>query len=277
MHNFDDITDYRDLLRLFYQKRKAEMPLYSYRMMGHKLGIETSQICRIIQKEYHLPIRCIPLAKQLLGLTGRSGEYFELLAAAARTRSGPKRDELFEKAYALRDVARRKLEGQELRFLRDWWIPVVRAYIEINHGEITPELLARQIVPSITVPQAKEAIEILLELGFIQKLSSHRYSAAMTHFTVKGPEKTTAVRSYQKQILQLGQMALDTFEPADRDISTLTLAVDADGFDDLKEMAKEFRRQVQKRAEEALRSDRVMQLSMAFFPVIPSQRAKNES
>ena len=36
-------------------------------------------------------------------------------------------------------------------------------------------------------------------------------------------------------------------------------------------MMREFRQQVQKRVEETPRPDRVMQLSMAFFPLAPAQ------
>ena len=91
MLNINEISDYRDLLKNYYTQRKLDMPLYSYKMMGQKLGLETSQIFRVLNKELHLPNHSIPLAKDLLELKGRSGEIFEILVAAAKAKATRKR------------------------------------------------------------------------------------------------------------------------------------------------------------------------------------------
>lgn len=85
--------------------------------------------------------------------------------------------------------------------------------------------------------------------------------------TAGGPEKAAAVREFQKQVLSLASDALDNIPVNERNISTLTLSVDQSCFEDLGDMLREFRRLVQKRVDEAKNPDRVMQLSMAFYPV----------
>lgn len=266
-----EVVDYRELLRAFYEERKARMPLYSYRMLGSKLGLDASQLFRILQKEQHLPPRCVPIAKELLGLTGRAAEYFELLIAAARSRTPQKQKELLDKAFALRDVRRRELDTQELKFLSQWWIATVRAYLEVNKGNADPRSIARSIIPPIEPVQVQEALDLLKDLGMVRKLSSGKLALAEPHITVGGPEKSKAVREFQKQVMQLGAASLDTVPVTDRDISTLTLAMDEECMDDLKEMMREFRRQVQKRVEESRQPDRILQLNMALFPVARSQ------
>jgi len=271
MLQLEDVSDYRELLKQYYQQRKDAMPLYSYRMMGQKLGLDASQLFRILQKEQHLPSRCVPLAKDLLGFTGRSAEYFDLLVAAYRTHVPAKRSELLEKAFMLRDVERCSVQNKELRFLSQWWIPAVRSYLEISGGKANPVEIAERLHPRITQEQATEAIELLKELGFVKKLSSGRLGLSQTHLTASGPEKSRAVREFQKQALTLGISALDGIPVEERDISTLTLAVDADCFSDLREMAREFRRQVQKRVEESTSPDRVMQMTMTFYPLVQAK------
>jgi len=267
MLNIDEIGDYRDLLKQYYAQRKLELPLYSYKMMGLKLGLETSQIFRILNKEYHLPTRCIPLAKELLNLTGRSAELFEILAAAARTRSKSKQDKLYEMAFALRDVEFRKLNTHELQFLSKWWIPVVRSCVELSGGDADPGHIAARIIPAISRDQVMEALHILKELGFITKKASGCYGVSKLHFTSSGTEKIQAIRSYQNQLFALGQNALASIAPADRSISTLMVSVDDDCFQDLQEMSREFRRQIQKRVEEVAHPDRAMQVLISIVPV----------
>jgi uncharacterized protein (TIGR02147 family) len=263
MLNIDEIGDYRDLLKQYYAQRKLELSLYSYKMMGQKLGLETSQMFRILNKEYYLPTRCIPLAKELLNLTG----LFEILAAASRTRSKTKQDKLYEMAFALRDVEFRKLNTHELQFLSKWWIPVVRSYVELSGGDADPGHIAASIVPAISRDQAVEALHILKELGFVTKKASGCYGVSKLHFTSSGTEKIQAIRSYQNQLFALGQNALASIAPADRSISTLMVSVDDDCFQDLLEMSQEFRRQIQKRVEEVAHPDRAMQVMISIYPV----------
>lgn len=267
MVTFSDIADYRDFLKSYYDKRKEEMPFYSYRMMGDKLGLDSSYLYRVLQKKQHLPAHALPAAKDILDLSGRSAEYFDLLYSAAVSKDKGKREELMAKALALRDVDRHNLEAAELKLLRNWWIPAVRAYLELNGGVVNIKQIARDICPPISEAQAEEAIEILKEVGLVKKLASGKLALTDAHLTVGGPEKASAVREFQKQVLSLASDALDNVPVNERNISTLTLSVDQSCFEDLGDMLREFRRLVQKRVDEAKSPDRVMQLSMAFYPV----------
>ncbi len=267
MTNFSDVADYRDLLKSYYEQRKKEMPFYSYRMMGDKLGLDSSYLYRVLQKKQHLPAHVIPAAKELLDFDGRSAEYFDLLVAAGVAKSADKKAELMAKAVALRDVERHSLQQAELKLLENWWIPAVRAYLELNGGIVNIKKIAKDLCPPITEEQAAEAIEILKEVGLVKNVASGRLALTDAHLTVGGQEKSAAVRHFQKQVLFLASEALETVPVNERNISTLTLSVDQACFDDLGEMLREFRRLVQKRVDESKRPDRVMQLSMAFYPV----------
>ncbi|MBR1745431.1 MAG: TIGR02147 family protein, partial [Fibrobacter sp.] len=183
MLNIDEISDYRDLLKNYYTQRKLEMPLYSYKMLGQKLSLETSQVFRVLNKELHLPNRSIPLAKDLLDLKGRSGEIFEILVAASKTKSPAKKDKLYKMALALQDVDLRKFNPSEYLFLSKWWIPVVRALIEMNGGHAEVSRLVKQITPTVSEDQVREAIKVLKDLKLITPLASERYAATTANFT----------------------------------------------------------------------------------------------
>ena len=267
MVTFSDIADYRDFLKDYYERRKAEMPFYSYRMMGDKLGLDSSYLYRVLQKKQHLPAHALQAAKEILALSGREAEYFDLLFSAAVSKDRAKKEELMAKALSLRDVERHSLQAAELKLLENWWIPAVRAYLDLNGGVVNVKQIAKDICPPITEDQVNEAIEILKEVGLVKKLASGRLALTDAHLTVGGPEKAQAVRKFQRQVLALASDSLDNVPVTERNVSTLTLSVDQSCFEDLGEMLREFRRLVQKRVDEAKNSDRVMQLSMAFYPV----------
>ena len=243
------------------------MPFYSYRMMGDKLGLDSSYLYRVLQKKQHLPAHALPAAKEILALAGREAEYFDLLYSAAVSKDKTKREELMAKALSLRDVERHSLQAAELKLLENWWIPAVRAYLELNGGVVNVKQIARDICPPITEEQALEAIETLKSVGLVKKLASGKLALTEAHLTVGGPEKANAVRNFQRQVLSLASDALENVPVNERNISTLTLSVDQSCFEDLGDMLREFRRLVQKRVDGAKNPDRVMQLSMAFYPV----------
>lgn len=267
MLNIDEISDYRDLLKDYYVQRKLDFPLYSYKMLGSKLGLETSQVYRVLNKEYHLPTRSVPLAKDLLKLKGRSGELFEILVAASKTKSQAKKDKLYKMALSLKDVKMRQLDSNELLFLSKWWIPVVRVTIEMNGGEAEPSKLLKMIRPAISREQLDEAIRVLRELNLITPLASGRYAISQANFTSAGAAKVTAIRSYQNQLLALAQDSIVSVDPKQRNISSLLVGVDDDCYDDLNNMTQEFRRQIQKRVEEVPEPKKAMQFVFALYPV----------
>lgn len=267
MDLFSEVADYRDYLKAYYEKRKKGMPFYSYRMMGDKLGLDSSHLYRILQKKQHLPAHALEAAKELLGIFGRAAEYFNLLYSSNVSKDPAQKAEQMAKAVSLRDVERRSLQNAELRFLENANIPVVRAWLEINGGVSDARQIAGSLIPPITESEAKEAVQILKDAGLVKKVSSGRLALTEPHLTVSGPEKASAVRKFQKRALHLAGEALENIPAKERNVSTLTLSVDGECFEDLCDMAKEFRRLVQKRVDAVKRPDRVMQFSLAFYPV----------
>jgi len=263
-----DYLDYRDLLKEAYEERKLANPMYSYRVLSEYLGLDTSNIFRILQKDAHLPARCQSRALEFLNLTGRSAEYFVLLIAYGRERNAKAKQSILESALALRDVSRRHLDDQELSFYSEWWVVALRSLLEVKGGRAVPSDLARSLNPAISEKDAKTALELLQKLGLVKKASSGRLVLSDLHLAASGkPSDVHGVRRYQKQILSMASDSMERFDPKLRDISTLTLVVDEHAFSEIREMLRECRRQIQKCVEEARRPNRVMQLAMAFFPL----------
>lgn len=245
------------------------MPLYSYRMMGERLGVDGSYLFRVLQKDLHLPARCMPQAVEFLGLSGRAAEYFQLLAAYQREKRAKAKHEILDKALSLRDVIRSKMQTHELSFFRDWWVVAVRCLLEVVDGRANAKEMASRLVPAVPEKDVHEALDLLLELGLVKKGPSGKLILSQTHLTALGDEKSKAVRAFQRQVLMMAQESIERFPKGKRDVSTLTVAIDERATNDIREMMRESRRQIQKRVEEVPNPDRVMQIAMAFFPLAP--------
>ncbi len=267
MNLYSQTMDYRDILKAFYERKKSESPFYSYRLMGDKLGLDSSYLCRILGKKQHLPSHALEAVKALLELSGRDAEFFGLLYSSNISKDPAQKESLMRRALALRDVRRRALQSAELKVLENWRIPAVRACIELYGGAVHTQKIAKSLCPEVEESQVKEALEVLKAANLVQKRASGKLELSDAHLTASGPEKAKAVRNFQKQVLQLASDSLENVPAEERNVSTLTVSVDQKGFEDLGNMLKEFRRLVQKRVDSVESPDRVMQLSLAFYPV----------
>ena len=267
MSSIYDYTDYRDIIRDFYLEKKKSINKYSYSVLGMAIGLNASHVFCVVEKKRNLPVRCVPAIKKILGLTGRAAQYFDLLIAASRTKSEKTKTEILGKALLLRDVKKHYLSDKEQKYLSDWWTPVIRALIEINQGKLNAKDISEKLEPSIGEEKVQESIDLLKELGFIQPLGNDRYKLADAHINIAGEERAQAIRQFQANVMQIGARSLNIIPPSDRDISTLTMAVDQKGFEDIKSMIQEFRKEVQIRVDKCGKPSRVLQMNLALFPV----------
>lgn len=274
MADIFDYEDYRDMIKDYYLEHKKHNSLYSFSTLGKMLGLDASHAYYIVQKKRNLPVHAVPAAKKMLGLDGRGAAYFDLLIVASRTKSEKTKAEVMQKAVLLRDVKRHLLQQDEIKYLSEWWTIVVRALIEVKRGNVDVAEIASSIIPPITEEQAQESIDLLKTLGFIQPYSDNRVKLSDPHITIQGAEKAQAIRSFQSKVMQFGIRSLSETPPEERDISTITMAVDSKGFADIRNMISEFRKELQIRVDKCIAPDRVMQLNLALFPVAQNKKRK---
>jgi len=269
-----EYLEYRDILKDAFEERKVSDPQYCYRVMADTFGLHISNIYRVLQKETHLPARCQSRAIEFLGLSDRSAAYFVLLIAYARERKNKERMEILEKALALRDVTPRRLIDQELAYYRDWWVSAIRSLLEVVDGRAVPADLSARLSPAVPEQEVSKALELLQELGLVKKAASGRLVLATPHVSsLTGADKVKAMRDYQRQILSLASDSIERHAPANRDISTITLALDDKSFEEVRELLREIRRLAQRSADETKNPTRVMQLAMALFPLsVPGEQ-----
>lgn len=267
-----DYDDYREVLKAVFEHRKETSPQFSYKVLAEILGIDPAGTFRVLNKERHLPARCVSRAIDFLGLTGRGAEYFVLMTSYGRERRKTARQEILKKALELRDVPRRALEEQELSFLRDWWVVAVRCAVEILDGRAVAEEIAGRIVPSVRVEDVKAALDLLVSLGIAKKAQGGRLRIVDQHLTVDGEKGRLAVAEFQRKILELAAESVDRFPREVRDLSTLTITVDERAFEDIRGILKDCRRRIQARVGDVSQPDRALQVAFSIFPLMPAAR-----
>lgn len=267
-----DTLDYRDLLQAAYQRRKSDNPLYSYRVMASRMGLHVSHLYRVLHGGLHLTPDKVPQACDFLGLQGRDAEHFELLVQFARARSERTREVLLGRILDLREPKRRPVAHAQFRALSRWQAPVVRALA--LSGETEPRRIASRIRPRQTPETVEEILGDLERAGLLQRGEDGRWTSADPHLTTGSRFRSEAVRHYQREVLQQASAAIHEIPREERDISSLLVEVDGEAFQEIAEMIRECRRQIVRRAERCVGTDRTLQIAFAAFPVAGSGRAE---
>lgn len=266
-----DYTDYREFLKDFYQERKEHNYFWSYRFMGERLGLDHSFIVKVLAGQRHIKESHLPRVVQLCKLSDREEEYFRNLYFFNKAKSDAQVKLYFEKMMALKSVDSLSLEENQYRYFQKWYYAAVRSAVEYLDFRDDYKMLAKHISPGISVKEAREAVSLLKNLGFIQQNEDGRWELVQRHLQTPDKWKSIAIRNFQESCLQLAEKSMDLHPKEERDYSTITMAIESDKLSFLKNLLHECRTSVVQQVEEMDNPDRVYQLNMQLFPLTKPQ------
>lgn len=260
--------DYHDFLRDWVLSRKTAMPSFSFQALANRAGLKSRSFLRLVslgQKDLS-SAAALAVAKAM-GLGEVQTEFFVRLVEfnnASDPLEKARHSEQLDKARPASPG--RILSAQHYDLFGKWYIPPVWDLVTWFDFREDYSLLARQLRPEIRPEQAREALELLLELGLVEP-HGRVYRQRESNLQTRQNLKSQAVKRYQTDTMLLGQEALERFDLELRHIGTITLGLDARAWEKLKVRIHEFRKELVALAEQVERSDRVCQVNLQAFPL----------
>jgi len=264
-------ADYRQFLRTYYEFRRAQQPSFSYRFMATRLEIDPGQLVRILQGRLHLPQRALAATLRLCKFTPRDAAFFEELVRLGRSRNGAEADRSRDRLDALRTVVPRELEQEQSSFYGHWRHAVVRALAGIARTVDGGEL-GRLCLPEQSASEASESVRLLEALGLLVRDELGCPAPAEAHVAPGQDVSREVLREWHAQVLSLAAQSVDRYDPSQRDISTLTVALSSKDLPLVSAWISDLRRQVQARAGAAPSPDRVLEVCVQLIPVAMTGR-----
>lgn len=267
MHRVYEHDDWRAFLQEAIESRRAAGSDGSARDFARKIGVDPAQFHRILGGRAPLPFRHLPALVDVLGLDRRGTAYLEEMLRMDRARTEDERARCRERMSALRGVAASPVDRRQAEFYGHWRHSAIRSLIGSSRVRGDGSELGKLCIPPVSGPEARESVDLLLELGMVERGGDGALSLREVHL-VAGPDVPVAViRGHHREAIELGRRALRETPAPRRDISAVTVAVDAAGFSSLREMSKELRQKIQKLSHGTRSPGRVYQLNVQLFPV----------
>jgi uncharacterized protein (TIGR02147 family) len=258
--------EYRDYLKDAYEERRKLQPYFSYRFIGNKVGMDSSYLTRLFQKKLHLGDDLVDRMAGIFGLQDDSLEYFRNLVSFNKTKNEVQARVFHDQLMRLRGVGYSVVREDQSEYFSNWIHAALRSLLDYQRFDGDYEALGVMLSPPVSADEAKSAVFLLERLG-MAKRTDFGYEILDNHLHSGDNWTTEAIKTFQKSTMELASRSLDVVPPSMRDISTMTMNIDAETLDDLKIMVREFQENVAKLVESSSKSDRVYHLNMQLFPL----------
>lgn len=265
-----DYHDYRAFLKDAIEEMRATSSLWTYRYVGAKVGMDASQVLKIVQGQLHLAEKKIADFARFCKLEGTAAEYFRLLVLFNKARAPEQAKLYFEQMLNLAGVPTLEITRDQYAFFSQWFYTAVWCALAVFRCEHNYAALGAFLRPTVGASEVKEALQLLERLKLAERDATGVWKSTQRNLSTGRSWRSLAVTQYQQEMARLGGEALERFPKTERDFSTLTLNVGQGALEELRSVTEEYRRTVARLSNQCDEIDRVYQLNIQLFPLTAS-------
>jgi len=261
-------ADFKSFLRDAQLDLKQQESKYSHRFIAQKVGAGASGwFSNILSGRIALTgTYRIQLAK-FLELKPAEQDYFDHLVGYEQAGSLDEKLLIMQKIVTLKGVNPMVIEKEQFEFYSRWYISAIRELLFIFPFSDNYQELAKKVLPTITESEAKEAIQILIQLNLITKDLAGNWRPKDT-IVENNPQFSIVHWANQMESKgKLGIEAISRFSKDERDISEVFIPLSKENFEIAREEIAKLRSKLLALSESDKHSDRIYQCNVQFFPL----------
>lgn len=258
-------ADYRSWLKALYGRIKSLESRYSYAQFSKDVGLGSSNAHAVVQGKRQLTLKTAQHLIKALNLTGKQKRYLELLVECERAKDASQRNAAFRELVGLRSkTLSTKQSKKQFEFFRHWYIAAILELLRLPDASDDPEWIAQTLQPKVSLPNVKQAMKLLIELGYIQQVDG-RYRPTEANISSGDEAKSMALMSFHHQMLDLAKQAIDTIPAKEREISSLTLSIPAEMKAEIKDEIVSLRKRLLHASDKSENRTEVVQVNFQMF------------
>ena len=273
--NVFDFTDYRKFLQAFYVMEKALDPTFSYRVFACAVEMDASLLLKVIQEKRHISPKSVEACVAFFRFKEAKGEYFREMVAYGKAKTDADIRIHFEHMQKMRPASCRELDEVQYRYFQTWYYPMIRSALDVfdYRGVADADALGDACIPKLTAAQVNAAVEALLSLGLATKKPNGRVVPTIAHVRTGERWCSACISEYQGSIAELAKQAISNTPKENRDISTLTLAMDSTQIQKVRRILAEARKEIVNvvNGMPSEVCDSVYQLNFQLFPMMKKE------
>jgi len=265
--------DYRAFLRDAYADLKERQPGFSFRWFARRAGMTSPNFLKlVIDGKRNLTSASSERFATALELSSSETAFFRELVGFGQARTAAEKNRHFERIGTYRQHrAVCALERDQFEYLSHWWYPAIRELVACDGFVEDDDWIASRLVPAITPAQARQAIELLLSLGFVERDEHGRLRQREPLLSTGAEVRSLAVGNFHRQMMERAAASIDLVDRDQRDISGVTVALSAETFQLVKQRIVELRAELLALSAGVSGPTRVVQVNFQLFPLATSE------
>jgi uncharacterized protein (TIGR02147 family) len=259
--------DYRKFLLDVIAEKKLANPRFSCRQLAGRLGVSAATLVRILSGKRNVSKKLLPKFIGYFKLRERAAEYFSLLVEFAHVKGADEKNAAYQMILDFRSERIGSIQPRQYSLFEKKYLIALREIIDIKGGIGDFRTLAKRLRPEIPAREAEKGVNMLLDLKMIAQGEDKRFHASEKLLTTGERWESVAIQGYQRDMIRLAENALMNYPREERDISTLTIGINAEEILKIKEILRRARQEILAVAENSNRREYVYQLNFQLFPM----------
>ncbi|MBN22911.1 MAG: hypothetical protein CL678_16620 [Bdellovibrionaceae bacterium] len=239
-----DFRDYRKFLSRWLDWKKKSNPKFSGAVFARRAGLQSPTLLgMVIRKKRNLGPDTIRAFSKAIELRGKEILYFQNLVFFTQAKKSEDKAYYLEQLHSISPDEHRDILlkiKDHAKFFSRWYVVAIHQMVSIDGFNPDPEWLCKKLKRKITKKQAKEAWQILQELGMVN-FENGKYKLINPGIDFHPEGIDYALRNYHKDYLDRAKDSIDGDPMEDREVSTFTLAVNDEDLEEIKQRIKKFR------------------------------------
>ncbi|MBX2987451.1 MAG: TIGR02147 family protein [Bdellovibrionaceae bacterium] len=248
------------------EDRCQRNPRYSLRAFARDLGLQPGKLSEILRGRCGLSGAMAGAVALKLRLNSQERRHFVAMVEAEHARSPLRREQAREELKTLEaQHGFSEIEVEKFKIISDWQHLAIHEAFLTKGFPGTAAAVARRF--GLEENAALEFMERLAAFGMLEKNSDGTWKRIDVSLGLSSGVPTRDVRRHHRLLMEKAIDAMENVAVAERDMTSLTVAVPEAALPKVREMIKEFRRRLNREMEETPVKDRVYCLNVNFFPL----------
>ena len=268
-----DLFDHQDAvsyLKAVFDHVKSLRRAYNLKSFSKDLGFgDNNTMAQVHSGHRSLSEKAAERISDHIGLNRPENKFFLTLVELRQLRNQNSKEEKMALMLELQSRHSKKYaDVKELDFFNDWHHAVVFELLDTQQSRSAEEICLKFAMP-IEVAEVNQSLELLMELNLAREEppSSGRFIKTKKDFSAGKAVPGMAIVRFHQEMMNLAKASLTNTPPQQRDISSVTIAVDEKTVARIKEDIRLFRQYLLFLGSQLENPEKVMQVNVQLFPI----------
>ena len=258
-----DYEDYRRFLDKWLSDKKAR----SVRALAGRIGCSASYVTMVRKGDRSLKVEHARQWGEGLLLDDHEVDYWEALVRSESEPHEEDRKRAAREVKAVRAWRQAVEQATVLKVWSNWHVMAIIQFARCEGFQLEAEWIAERLMPPVSVEEAQEAIDVLVELGIVEdkdgKVVVHQMTGSMGRGVNSAALGNVRIRN-ERSWLKASREALQ-IPASERFVAALSVVYDCDRLAEITELLDRFEVVAAEASKDHV-PNRVFQIGVAILP-----------